>query len=167
LRELLIIDGYNVLHFSPGYRSLLDEDLESARVRLVEDVANFAGIEGVDAIVVFDASNRKGARRSSVDVLGVRVLFTGEGETADSAIERLAHEARGDRRVRVATSDYAQQRAVFAKGVLRMSARELVDRIQEEAREAAEHSSSGPRRVFLEDRLEEEIRNKLRRYTAK
>lgn len=162
MKELLIIDGYNVLHASPEYRELLESDLESARSRLVEDVANLAALADFDAAIVFDASNRKGARRRSDEVLGVSVVFTKEGETADAAIERLAHQAREKRRVRVATSDYAQQQAVFAQGVLRMSARELVERMREETREAAEHGRRGPKRLFLEDRIDEEVRKRLR-----
>ncbi len=148
---------------SESYRPLINTDLETARARLIEDVAGYARFSGTSATVVFDASKRKGAARGASEILGVTVVFTKEGETADEAIERLAHQWRDRRRVTVATSDYAQQQAVFAEGVLRMSARELIGRIEEERHEAASLRQGGKRRVFLEDRIDAEVREALRR----
>lgn len=163
MKNLLLVDGYNVIGADPTYRALKEKDLESARVRVVEDVAGYSHLVDADAVVVFDASGRSGSVERSSDVLGVTVVFTRQGSTADSAIERLAHRARRQRRVTVATSDYAQQKTVFSEGVIRMSAAELIARMREEATEADEHASTGRRRVFLEDRVDGQVRASLRK----
>ncbi len=86
MEDLLIVDGYNVIHASESYRPLINTDLETARARLIEDVAGYARFSGTSATVVFDASKRKGAARGASEILGVTVVFTKEGETADEAI---------------------------------------------------------------------------------
>ncbi len=164
MRDLLIVDGYNLIHSSDEFKALLRADLESARARLVEDVSAYSTLSGSDAVVVFDASRSKGGGPRHGRILDVEVVFTKEGETADEAIERLAHRWRDKRRVRVATSDYAQQQAVFAEGVLRMSARELLGAMADEAKEAAGHRKTGRGRLFVEDRIDEEVRGQLRRF---
>lgn len=166
MRDLLLVDGYNVMNTGTTYRGLKESDLESARVCLVEDVAAYAKLADVEAVVVFDASKQRGSSQRTSSVLGVRVVFTKEGATADAAIERMAHGARRDRRVVVATSDYAQQKTIFADGVLRMPSAELIARMKDEKAEAGEHKRTGRRRVFLEDRIDAEVREALRKLVA-
>ncbi|WP_019774827.1 NYN domain-containing protein, partial [Streptococcus sobrinus] len=56
--------------------------------------------------------------------------FTEEDETADSYIERMAAELNSPlNRVEVATSDLNEQWTVFSQGALRVSARELEERV--------------------------------------
>ena len=58
------------------------------------------------------------------------MVFTGEDETADDYIERLAAELNTPlHQVSVATSDLHEQWTVFAQGALRVSARELEKRV--------------------------------------
>ncbi len=58
------------------------------------------------------------------------VIFTEEEETADSYIERLSAELNTSQlTVSVATSDLNEQWAVFSQGALRVSARELEQRV--------------------------------------
>ena len=63
------------------------------------------------------------------------MVYTKEGETADAYIEALAHEIGRDYAVRVASSDGLVQLSSFGSGVLRLSARELWEEV-ENAREA-------------------------------
>jgi len=163
VKKLLLVDGYNVINGSPRYRKLKDRDMDAARGRLIEDVAAYAKLAETDAAVVFDASERSGVVQRTSTAVGVLVVFTRGGHTADQTIERMAHEARLERAVTVATSDYAQQKTVFANGVLRMSASELLARISDEKEEAGEHKRTGRRRVFLEDRIDSKIRDALRK----
>ena len=57
--------------------------------------------------------------------------YTKESETADSYIERVTHELSGKHRVRVATSDGVEQLIILGSGAMRMSARELKNRIED------------------------------------
>ncbi|MCM3086935.1 hypothetical protein SAMN04488127_1994 [Bhargavaea ginsengi] len=123
--DVLIVDGYNIIGAWPELKNLRDARLEDARDLLVEMMAEYRAYTGWRVIVVFDAQYVPGIpkpeRRRDVEV-----VFTRENETADERIERLASEL-GSRRtqVHVATSDYTEQRIIFAQGALRKSAREL------------------------------------------
>lgn len=107
--EYLIIDGYNVINAWKDFAQLRQENLEHARELLVAGVAEYAAFKGYRAIVVFDAQEVAGAAASE-KIHGIDVVFTDEGETADSWIERRAYELRRvQAKVFVVTSDYAEQ----------------------------------------------------------
>ena len=71
----------------------------------------------------------------------MNVVYTKESETADSYIERVTHELSGKHRVRVATSDGAEQLIILGSGAMRMTARELKQRIIDAESELKEHFS--------------------------
>lgn len=114
-------------------RELKKDKLADARDRLIERMAEYRGYKGWRVIIVFDAHLVPGieARNLKSDV---EVIFTKESETADERIEKLAVSLNNRRdQIYVATSDSTEQWVVFAKGALRISARELeieVDEIQ-------------------------------------
>ena len=57
------------------------------------------------------------------------IVYTKTDETADAWIERAGYEYRNTYALSVATSDGLIQNAVFSQGALRISARELKERI--------------------------------------
>lgn len=124
-KDVLLVDGYNIIGAWGELLLLKDNQLADARDLLIERMAEYKAYMGWRVIVVFDAymtpglENRK--RRHDVEV-----LFTRENETADERIEKLVSEL-SERRVQihVATSDFTEQWVVFAQGALRKSAREL------------------------------------------
>lgn len=116
-------------------RELKRDKLADARDRLIERMAEYRGYKGWRVIIVFDAHLVPGieARNLKSDV---EVIFTKESETADERIEKLAASLNNRRdQIYVATSDSTEQSVIFAKGALRISARELeieVEEIQKE-----------------------------------
>ncbi len=131
MNTILVVDGYNIIGAWPNLRDLRDQDLAAARDRLIEMMAEYQGYSGHQVIVIFDAyfvpGNEKKYRNSKVDV-----IFTKENETADERIERLASKLiKINTRVYVATSDYTEQRTIFAQGAYRKSARELLQEMGE------------------------------------
>jgi hypothetical protein len=62
--RVLIVDGYNVIRSTPPYREIASQDLESARVALISDVAAYAAGEW-DATVVFDGGGERTVNRGS------------------------------------------------------------------------------------------------------
>lgn len=126
MTDCLIVDGYNILHAWPHLAKLLAEDLEHARTRLVELLRNYGALRGIKVVVVFDAHLVKGGQGSIERAGGVEIIYTPEGVTADMAIEKRVSRVPAGCRVTVATSDWTQQRIVFGKGAVRMSARELI-----------------------------------------
>ncbi|NIK12915.1 NYN domain-containing protein [Alkalibacillus almallahensis] len=122
---VLVVDGYNIIGDWDELKSLSERDLEQARSRLIEMLAEYQAYTGHRVIVVFDAYYVRGVERF-YNTLQVEVIFTREKETADDKIERLVKELMNVKtKVYVATSDYAEQWTIFARGALRKSAREL------------------------------------------
>ena len=68
------------------------------------------------------------------------MIFTQEGETADSYIERTAGQLNNLlTQVTVATSDLAEQWVIFSQGALRTSARELYKSVQKVEKQIHQH----------------------------
>ena len=128
-KRVLIVDGFNVLRSGSRYKNVslnmpdYEHDwLNRAREMLINDVVNFSGREW-RATIVFDGAGNAESEGERRVVGGVGVVFSPAGTSADSVIEKLAHEAR-DRgfEVLVVTSDASVQDTVFGLGVDRMSA---------------------------------------------
>ncbi|MCP8618064.1 NYN domain-containing protein [Salirhabdus salicampi] len=127
---VLIVDGYNVIGAAPSLKLLRDEDLGQARELLVNQLAEYQAYTGYKVIVVFDAYSVHGIEKKEKNSR-VEVIYTKENETADERIEKLVKEIKNiQTQVYVATSDYTEQRTIFAQGALRKSARELLNEIK-------------------------------------
>ncbi|MGC4378164.1 NYN domain-containing protein [Fictibacillus sp. Mic-4] len=125
MNTVLIVDGYNVIGAWEELRHLKEIDFAKARDVLIDKMAEYQAYTGYRVIVVFDAHMMPGIEKKSKDYR-VEVIFTRENETADERIEKLTLELKNiNTRIYVATSDYAEQRAIFGSGALRKSSREL------------------------------------------
>jgi len=133
--DILLVDGYNIIGDWVELRELKKDKLADARDRLIERMAEYRGYKGWRVIIVFDAHLVPGIEARNLNS-EVEVIFTKESETADERIEKLAASLNNRRdQIYVATSDSTEQWVVFAKGALRISARELeieVEEIQKE-----------------------------------
>lgn len=127
--EYLIVDGYNIINSWSDIFNLKKEPLEDCRYKLLEMLSNYQGYKNVEVIVVFDAHMVKRGVEKQENHGGISVVYTRENETADSYIERFVYKMGRENRVRVATSDYAEQRMILSSGGIRMSPRELKDEI--------------------------------------
>lgn len=156
LTDLLVVDGYNLLHAAEAYRGQASVDVEAARRRLVDDVAVFAAGR-YEAVVVFDGHGGDPAPPS-----GTRVEFSGSSE-ADAVVEGLAFAAREQgRHVLVVTSDRATRDVVAGRGVEAISSATMLERLavsEDEWREQA----GRPRRSTVADRLDPALRAELER----
>ncbi len=123
--KLLIVDGYNIIYSYEKTKELMRDSLDSARDILINDVASYSGYLGCKAIIVFDAYKREENTGKSFVNGSVTVVYTKQGQSADSYIEKLVHDHITDYRITVATSDRAVQDMVLGCGAIRMSAREL------------------------------------------
>lgn len=164
MRRVLIVDGYNVIRLTGPYRELAHDDLDSARVALISDVAAFACGEW-DATVVFDGGGNPSSTGEPHETSGIRVVFSRYGVEADAVVEALAREARerGDH-VEVVTSDAQTQWAVFGKGVARRSSAEFAAELRAEEAEWQEHTPSGARRSPLLCRIDPDVAEQLSRW---
>ena len=124
-RELLVIDGYNVIYAWDELKALAAENLDLARTRLSEILLNYHGFTGSDVVLVFDGYAVKGNPGEKDGADGVRIVYTKENESADLYIERLLHEIGKNRAVRLVTSDNLIRLSALGSGIARTSAREF------------------------------------------
>ena len=129
-QQALIVDGYNIIFAWDDLHALAKEDLEAARRTLCSRLSNYAGFKKSYVVLVFDGWKVKGNPGEKDKFHNIHVVFTKEGETGDAYIESLVAQIGNNYAVRVASSDNLVQLSSFRSGVLRMSARELLDEVQ-------------------------------------
>ena len=128
----MLVDGYNIIHAWDELRELMEDvSLESARVKLIDTLSNYKGVQKATIIVVFDAYLVKGNPGSVSKYHNIYVVYTKEAETADHYIERVVTSMPKHYRVRVATTDGLEQIIIMGQGANRISARGLKEEIEE------------------------------------
>ena len=169
--ELLVVDGYNVIHCTPRYEKLVydhsDDPYSSdvhdmARTALINDVAAFA--QGrYEAVIVFDGAGNISSERPNLPARGVRIKFSPTGVSADTVVQKLCIEAREEGRAcSVVSSDGTIQAVVMGKGVTRISSRMLVDEIKQIDNDVHEAEEAPQIKMTLGSRLSPEALAKLK-----
>ncbi|AOT71149.1 NYN domain-containing protein [Geosporobacter ferrireducens] len=170
MRNYLFVDGYNIINAWPELKEASGANLQQARENLIEQMIEYQSFVGERVTIVFDAHLVKGSNQKNETISGVEVVFTKEHQTADSYIERQVEQlTRNQRnRVRVATSDWAEQQFVLGSGATRISARELrieMDLVKKNIRKKAEEIRQN--RSALADRLDDETVQILEKWRRK
>ena len=124
-QKWLLVDGYNILFAWDSLKEQAKTDLDAARRQLCNALRSYAGFTGTQVTVVFDGYRVKGNPGEKALEGNIRVVYTGEGETADRYLEELVARIGKNDAVWVASSDSLVQLSSFRSGVLRISAREL------------------------------------------
>lgn len=159
-RNILIIDGYNIIN---AWRDVFDpekEPLEDLRDRLIQIMSNYSGHKDLKVIIVFDAYKVE-SKTANIEIRdNVKVIFTKEKEIADQYIERYVHENAKYNTIWVATSDYLEQTIILKGGANRISARELKQEVLISKKEE-QNKSVNNNKESLEDSLDKETRNKF------
>ena len=120
--EYLLVDGYNIVFAWDELKEVARENLDAARQMLMDILSNYQGFKKNVVILVFDAYKVPRNTRDVVKYHNIYVVYTKEAETADAYIERATYEIGRHHRVRVATSDGAEQLIILGHGALRLSA---------------------------------------------
>ncbi|SBV99621.1 putative translation elongation factor G [uncultured Eubacteriales bacterium] len=131
-QEYLLVDGYNLIFAWDELKAAARDSLDAARQLLLDLLSNYQGFQKNEVIVVFDAYRVPRSTRDESRYHNIHVVFTKEAETADAYIEKVTYDLGKKHRVRVATSDYAEQLIILGHGALRLSAssfREEVERV--------------------------------------
>ena len=121
--EYLLVDGYNIIYAWEELKQAAQHSLDAARQLLMDLLSNYQGYKKCVVILVFDAYKVKGSTGAVQHYHNIHVVYTKEAETADTYIERATYEIGRHHRVRVATSDAAEQLIILGHGALRLSAR--------------------------------------------
>ena len=88
LKDILIVDGYNVIFAWTHLKKLAHESLEHARMELRDRLLNYGKFKGYEVILVFDGKYTKSGGSIESITSGFIEVYTEDGETADSFIER-------------------------------------------------------------------------------
>jgi len=116
------VDGYNVIFAWDELKAIARDNLDAARKSLMDLLSNYQGFRKNRVILVFDAYKVPGGQGSVSQYEGIFVVYTKERQTADAYIEKTTYELRKEARVRVVTSDNAEQLIILGHGALRVSA---------------------------------------------
>ena len=128
--EYLLVDGYNIIFSWDELKAAAAENLDLARNMLINTLCNYQGFKQCNLILVFDAYKVKGQHGNVEKVHNITVVYTKEAETADSYIEKAAHDLSKNHKVRVATSDNLEQIIILGSGAYRISAREFYEEVK-------------------------------------
>ncbi len=169
MKDILIIDGYNFIFNFFKVANLDNDDIEYLKGKLIADLITYNSQKNYELILVFDASKSSNKLRSSEKADNIKVIYSREGETADTIIEELVSGWSANRKIFVVTSDYSQQKVVFGKNTVRRSCREFgleLNSVRNDIRKRIKKENKNTKGVFypLEKRLDPEMRKKISDY---
>lgn len=127
----LLVDGYNIIFAWDELNVLAKDNFEAARVKLLELLDHYQSAGDVKIMVVFDAYKVEKRHAEIEHYKNIRVVFTGEAQTADQYIEKFAHTNKNIYEITVATSDGLQQMIIRGAGSRLLSARELKEKLDQ------------------------------------
>lgn len=128
--EFVIVDGYNIVFAVHELKELSKVNIDSAKDKLKDMLADYQGYKGCRLMVVFDGYKKKGNNGSVERYFDLEVVYTKQDETADAYIERMVHQLADKYKITVVTNDGLEQLTILSQGGLRMSADMLLEDIR-------------------------------------
>ena len=128
-RNMVIIDGYNLIFCDEELKKTASYNLEKARDDLMNILSNYVSYTKTELVLVFDAYLVEEGKGTEFMRDGYKVVFTKEGQTADTYIEKLMHELGPDYSIRMVTSDRLMQYSAVHSGISRVTAGEFLDEL--------------------------------------
>ncbi|MBO5757170.1 MAG: NYN domain-containing protein [Clostridia bacterium] len=128
-KNLLIVDGYNVIYAWDALKQTADYSLEKAREELMDMLSDYHAFTKTDVLLVFDAYLVKDGAGSEIKHDGYRIVYTKQDQTADAYIEQIMHDLGPDYSIRVVTGDRLLQFSAVSYGISRMTAKEFLAEI--------------------------------------
>lgn len=128
--KTIFVDGYNVVNSWPDLKQKKDFSFEAARQSLIDKLHNYGVFNECNIILVFDAHKVNGSIEKKEEInKNISVVFTKDGETADSYIEKKVNALGRKHEIVVVTSDNLEQQTVFQRGAVRMSSLEFYNEV--------------------------------------
>lgn len=160
----IFVDGYNVINSWQDLRDGKTGSFENSRQKLIDILLNYGSYNGYKIFLVFDGHLKPGnlENRQKINKY-LTVIFTKEGETADSFIEKYVNDIGRKAEVCVVTSDSLEQQVAFQRGAVRMSSIEFYHEVKKVENEIKgktkkEYVNKSDK---LEDRIDKNIAEKL------
>lgn len=161
--KIIYIDGYNVINSWPQLIEAKKVSYDIARQKLIEILENYSSYKGNKVVIVFDAHLVKGSIQKKEKHGNLMIVFTKEGETADSYIEKAVNDLGRKVDISVVTNDNLEQQLVFQRGATRKSCLDFyheVNSIENRIRKKTEVNSAKDRNL-LEDYMDDDLRQKF------
>jgi uncharacterized protein len=127
--RIVLVDGYNVVNSWPKLNDIKDISFGEARNELLGAMKNYSSFTGDRVYLVYDAHLKPGSLEEEEKEGNIFIVFTKEGETADSYIERFVDERGRKNNLCVVTSDLKEQQLIFQRGAIRMSSLEFLQEV--------------------------------------
>lgn len=162
--KIIFVDGYNVINSWPNLKFQKDYSFDGARQSLIDSLHNYSVYEGCKIIIVFDAHKVSRSIEKKEDInKNISIVFTKDGETADSYIEREVHNIGRRFEVYVVTSDWLEQQTIFQRGAVRVSSLEFYNEVLDTENRIKNKTlkKSNLSKNNLLDNVDEEVFNKL------
>ena len=128
-RNMVIVDGYNLIHADERLKETSLFSLEKAREELMDLLSSYVSYTKTELVLVFDAYLVKDGEGSEFMRDGYKVVFTKADQTADAYIEKMMHELGPDYSIRMVTDDKLLQFSAVHSGILRMTSKEFLDEL--------------------------------------
>lgn len=124
----IAVDGYNFIKQSPSLRALEKVDLQKAREKLIEILAEYKRFKRHAITVVFDGAGQLSKAIYQEQQRGIGIIFSKAGEKADDVLKRMAAEKKKE--IVIVTSDREIAHFAEKKGAASISIEEFNMRIE-------------------------------------
>ncbi len=115
MEQVLIVDGHSAIFAWTELRELHDRNPSMARRELIAMLTHYQDAVGGHVVLVFDGKGRKTDREGGKEG-GILVIYSRNGETVDTVIERIVARKSGRMRITVASNDRAELDTVSVFG---------------------------------------------------
>lgn len=112
---MIIVDGYNVIYKWKSISKFV-YNIDLARSRLVNILANYQGYIEEEVVIVFDSSIRKSAENSPDTPQNIKVIYAPNSQGADIFIEKMVSSHSKPESITVVTGDVLERTAVTGSG---------------------------------------------------
>ena len=114
----ILVDGFSLLHNWPKLAPGRARHSAAARDELIRRLTLYQDASGTPVSVFFDGAGQPASRSRAAasPTLGIEVLYSRRGQTADQMIERAVHRFEPYGEVLAVTDDHAERDTVISLG---------------------------------------------------
>lgn len=161
--KIVFVDGYNVLNSWNELKKEKEYSFAGAREKLIDIMHNYAVFDECKIVLVFDGHKVSGNIEGK-EIINkyLTVIFTKDGETADSYIEKEVNNLGRRYEVYVVTSDRLEQQTIFQRGAVRVSSLEFYNEVINVNKSISKIKKEKiPHKNHLQDNVDYEVLKKL------
>ena len=122
---MVIVDGYNVIYAWACLREAKKNGLECAREKLIQIMTRYQDFNDKNISIVFDGSKKIDNIPFDHTETGINVIFSKNGKSADTVIERMIYKLSDKSNALVVTSDRLVRMMIRGMGARSVSAEEF------------------------------------------